>query len=131
MGFGFIRRLLRRRAELSVEDAQARRAIIILSIYLVAIFALHIGAMIWFEKMKLGDAVWLTATTVTTVDTTTITAVQVATATTTHVIAACNSLITDAQLTAETVNKLVADSRAQAVAINTLISRLQGVGLLA
>ena len=54
---------------------------------------------------------------VTTVDTTTITAVQVATATTTHLIAAANSLVTD--------------SRAQSVAINTIISRLQEVGLLA
>ena len=54
---------------------------------------------------------------VTTVDVTTITAVQVATATTTHLIAAANLLITDSQ--------------AQATAINTIISRLQEVGLLA
>jgi len=56
-------------------------------------------------------------TAVTTVDTTTITAVQVATATTTHLIAAANSLITD--------------SRAQAVAINAIITRLAALGLTA
>jgi hypothetical protein len=55
--------------------------------------------------------------TITTVDTTTITAVQVATATTTHLIAAANSLITDSQ--------------AQAATINTLIARLQALGLIA
>ena len=67
MAFDFLRRLLRRRAQLSVEDAQARRAILILSAYLFGIFALHIGAMMLFEKMPFGTAVWLTATTVTTV----------------------------------------------------------------
>ena len=55
--------------------------------------------------------------TITTVDTTTITAVQVATGTITHVIAACNSLITDSQLQAE--------------AINSLISRLQSLNIIA
>ena len=67
MTFNFLHRLMRRRAQLSIEDAQARRAILILSGYLVAIFALHIGAMMAFEKMSFGTAVWLTATTVTTV----------------------------------------------------------------
>jgi len=70
-------------------------------------------------------------TTVTTVDTTTITAVQVATATTTHVIGACNLLITDSQLQAETINKLVADSQLNAEAVNLLIARLQTLGLIA
>ena len=54
---------------------------------------------------------------VTTVDSTTITAVQVATATLTHVIGACNSLITD--------------SRAQAKALNQLITKLATIGILA
>ena len=70
-------------------------------------------------------------TAVTTVDTTTITAVQVATATTTHVIAACNRLIVDSQLQAETINKLVTDVAAHAVAVNSAIAHLQTLGLIA
>lgn len=54
---------------------------------------------------------------VTTVDSTTITAVQVATGTITHVIAAANALI--------------ADSRAQAKALNQLITKLRALGLFA
>lgn len=56
-------------------------------------------------------------TAVTTVDSTTITAVQVATATTTHLITAANRLITDV--------------RAHAVAINSIITKLQSLGLTA
>lgn len=44
---------------------------------------------------------------------------------------AINRLITDSQLNAETTNKLVADSRANAVAVNTTIARLQALGLIA
>ena len=54
---------------------------------------------------------------VTTVDSTTITAVQVATATTTNLITAVNLLITD--------------SRAQAKALNQLITKLRSLGLFA
>lgn len=67
MIFPLMRRFMRRRGELSFEDARARRAIIVLAIYLVAIFSLHISAMMAFEKQSFGNAVWLTATTVTTV----------------------------------------------------------------
>ena len=57
------------------------------------------------------------AAVVTTVDSTTVTAVQVATATTTHLIAAANLLITD--------------SRAQAKALNQVITKLRALGLFA
>ena len=40
---------------------------ILLVLYLAAIGALHIAAMITFERLSLGDAAWLTMTTVTTV----------------------------------------------------------------
>lgn len=67
MIFPLLSRFFRRRAELSFEDARARRAIIVLAVYLAAIFSLHIAAMMVFEKLTFGNAVWLTATTVTTV----------------------------------------------------------------
>lgn len=67
MQFVLLRRLLRRRGPLAFEDVQAQRSILILTVYLVAIFALHIAAMMAFENMSLGAAAWLTATTVTTV----------------------------------------------------------------
>ena len=70
-------------------------------------------------------------TTITTVDTTTLTPVQVMTATTTHLIVAVNLLIVDSQLQAETINKLVADARLSSLAVNTGISRLQALGLIA
>ena len=70
-------------------------------------------------------------TTITTVDTTTLTPVEVMTATTTHLIVAVNLLIVDSQLQAETINKLVADARLSSLAVNTGISRLQALGLIA
>ena len=66
MILSFIRRVLGRKTT-AVDGTQARRAIILLVIYLAAIGALHIAAMVTFEGLTLGDAAWLTMTTVTTV----------------------------------------------------------------
>ncbi len=66
MILSFLRRVLGRKTT-AVDGTQARRAIILLVLYLAAIGALHIAAMITFEGMALGDAAWLTMTTVTTV----------------------------------------------------------------
>ena len=67
MQFVLLRRMLRRRGRQAFEDVQAQRSILILTAYLVAVFALHIAAMMTFENMSLGSAAWLTVTTVTTV----------------------------------------------------------------
>ncbi len=68
MPFVFLRRMLRRPTRrVGLDDAQARRTIWLLSVYLVVICLLHITAMMAFEGLGLGDAAWLTMTTVTTV----------------------------------------------------------------
>ena len=66
MIFSLLRRVLGRKTT-ALEGTQARRAMILLVIYLAAIGVLHIAAMIVFEGLSLGDAAWLTMTTVTTV----------------------------------------------------------------
>ncbi len=66
MILSFLRRVLGRKTT-AVDGTQARRAIVLLVLYLAAIGALHIAAMITFEGLSLGDAAWLTMTTVTTV----------------------------------------------------------------
>ena len=64
----FLRRLLHRpRAPVGEEDAEAGRAVVLLVLYLLAIGALHIAAMVVFEGMSAGNAAWLTLTTITTV----------------------------------------------------------------
>ncbi len=68
MLLAFLRRQLRRPTKpVSLDDAQARRSIWLLSVYVVVICLLHITAMMAFEGLRLGDAAWLTMTTVTTV----------------------------------------------------------------
>ncbi len=64
--FSFLRRILGRKTSAS-DGTQARRAIVLLVLYLTAIGVLHMAAMITFEGLSLGDAAWLTMTTVTTV----------------------------------------------------------------
>ena len=66
MIFAFLRRVLGRKTTAS-DGTQSRRAMILLVFYLAAIGTLHIAAMITFEGLSLGDAAWLTMTTVTTV----------------------------------------------------------------
>ncbi len=68
MLLAFLRRLARQpRGLVGAEDAQAQHSILLLSIYLTTIGALHIAAMMAFEGLGFGDAAWLTMTTVTTV----------------------------------------------------------------
>lgn len=68
MMIAFLQRLLRRStAQIGQEEVVARRAILLLVAYLVTIGGLHSAAMVAFEGLTLGDAVWLTVTTVTTV----------------------------------------------------------------
>ncbi len=62
----FLRRILGRKTSAS-DGTQSRRAIVLLVLYLAAIGVLHITAMVSFEGLSLGDAAWLTMTTVTTV----------------------------------------------------------------
>ncbi len=66
MIFSFLRRILGRKTT-ALDGTQARRAMVLLVLYLAAIGVLHIAAMIIFEGLPLGDAAWLTMTTVTTV----------------------------------------------------------------
>lgn len=64
--FSFLRRIFGHKT-LASDGIRARRAIVLLVLYLVVIGALHMAAMITFEGLSLGDAAWLTMTTVTTV----------------------------------------------------------------
>ncbi len=66
MIFAVLRRILGRKTTAS-DGTQARRAIVLLVLYLATIGGLHIAAMIAFEGLSPGDAAWLTMTTVTTV----------------------------------------------------------------
>ena len=64
----FIRQLRRRRRPPTpLETVEPGRAVGLLSLYLLVIVILHAVAMIVFEGLSLGDAVWLTMTTITTV----------------------------------------------------------------
>lgn len=67
MLFTFLRRVFKGRKGPAGGIAQSRRAIALLALYLATIGALHIAAMMSFEGLSLGDAAWLTMTTVTTV----------------------------------------------------------------
>jgi voltage-gated potassium channel len=62
----FLRRVLKGRKG-PADGARTWRSIAVLALYLATIGALHVGAMMSFEGMALGDAAWLTMTTVTTV----------------------------------------------------------------
>lgn len=67
--FQFLLRVFRRQRSATHRPdlPRARRNLRTLGLYLVAIGALHIVAMMVFEGLSLGEAAWLTATTATTV----------------------------------------------------------------
>ena len=67
--FEFILRVFRPRrpATHGSDLPRARRSLRALALYLAAIGALHVVAMMVFEGLSLGEAAWLTATTATTV----------------------------------------------------------------
>lgn len=62
-----LRSLRRRRAAPESDVLRLRRGLAALGVYLGAVCALHVLAMMVFEGLGPGDAAWLTATTVTTV----------------------------------------------------------------
>jgi len=64
----FLRYFLRNRGQIKL-NAQHNliQSIIRLGSLLLAIFVLHIGLMMYYERLSLGDATWLTVTTATTV----------------------------------------------------------------
>ncbi len=63
-----VRRMRRRRPRFaSRAEEVGPKAVAALFVYLVIIIVLHIAAMMGFEGLSIGDAAWLTVTTVTTV----------------------------------------------------------------
>ncbi len=63
-----VRRMRRRRPRFASRTGDdGPKAVLVLFVYLLAIIVFHIAAMMGFEGLSLGDAAWLTVTTVTTV----------------------------------------------------------------
>ena len=60
-------RILRNRAKRHQSDIDLKRELIILATWTATIMCLHVLAMRTFENLSLGDALWLTLTTITTV----------------------------------------------------------------